>query len=236
MSIEGLRNLIHHESQRSQDRRSGHRMPCIVDSYRGDLHAVKVKLLPSESLTGWIQVETDQIGSLVAPNIGDPGWLEFHEGDRRAAVFVGSSHNDIFPPPQQIAAGERLTRTTFGSSLYFKNDGSITATDKKGASIVLNAGAITATDKSGSTATLDGNGGIALTPSGGTATINGNLAVTGAFSVANTHGVSAPCVITGNINLTGTLAASGDVTGNGHSLSNHEHADPQGGSTGPAVG
>jgi hypothetical protein len=233
--IEGIRNLIHHEVQRFLDRRM-RRSPCIVDGYRGDLHAVKVKLQPSGTLTGWIQIETDQIGSLIAPNIGDPGWLDFHEDDRRAAVFVGSNHNDSFPPPQQISAGERLVKTSFGSSLYFKNDGSIKAIDKNGASILLSAGAITATDKSGSTATLDGSGGITLTPSGGTATINGNLAVTGAFSVANTHGVSAPCVITGNINLTGALAASGDVTGNGHSLSGHVHSDPQGGTTGPAIG
>jgi len=129
--IEGLRDFIHNEVQRFLDRRM-RRTPCIVTGYRGDLHAVKVELQPSGTGTGWIQIETDQIGNLVAPNIGDPGWLEFHENDRRAAVFVGSNHNDLNPPSQPINAGERLTKTSFGSSIYFKNDGSVTVTDKAG--------------------------------------------------------------------------------------------------------
>lgn len=249
--MEGLRNQIHQEVQRVLDRRT-RRMPCIVDGYRGDLHAVKVKLQPSGNLSGWVQIETDQVGLLIAPNIGDPGWLEFHEDDRRAAVFVGSNHNDSFPPSQQIEAGEWFYKNKSGSTLYFKVDGSvtatdsqnatvqlkdgaITATDKDSASVAVSAGAITATDKSGSTCRLDGSGGIVLTPSGGTATIDGNLAVSGAFSVANTQGVSQPCTITGNINLTGTLAASGDVTGAGHSLSGHIHQAPNG-PTGAAIG
>jgi phage baseplate assembly protein gpV len=129
--MEAWRNFIHLEVQRFLDRRI-RKMPCIVTGYRGDLHAVKVELQPSGTQSGWIQVETDQVGNLVAPNIGDPGWLDFHEDDRRAAVFVGSNHNDLFPPPQAINAGERFTKTSFGSSVYLKNDGSVTVTDKAG--------------------------------------------------------------------------------------------------------
>lgn len=128
--MEGWRNLVHLEVQRFLDRRT-RKMPCIVTGYRGDLHAVKVELQPSGTASGWIQIETDQVGNLVAPNIGDPGWLDFHEDDRRAAVFVGSNHNDLNPPPVAINAGERLT-TVFGSTIYQKNDGSVTVTDKAG--------------------------------------------------------------------------------------------------------
>jgi hypothetical protein len=173
---------------------------------------------------------------MIAPNIGDPGWLEFHEADRRAAVFVGSNHNDNFPVPQQIAAGEWFYKNKAGQSFYFKGDGSITATDSAGGSVKLANGVVTSTDKSGSTATLDGNGGIALTPSGGNVTVNGNLVVTDTFNIQNTGGVTLPCNVTGNINLTGGINATGDIVGNGHSLSSHIHADPQGGDVGPPIG
>jgi hypothetical protein len=129
--MEGWRNLVHLEVQRFLDRRI-RRTPCVVTGYRGDLHAVKVELQPSGTGTGWIQVETAQVGLLIAPNIGDPGWLEFHENDRRAAVFVGSNHNDLNPPAKQIEAGEFYYQNKSGSSTYYKADGSITSTDKAG--------------------------------------------------------------------------------------------------------
>ncbi|MBV9984497.1 phage baseplate assembly protein V [Bradyrhizobium sp.] len=143
--LEGLRNFIHQEIQRALDRRM-RRLPCIVSAYNPSQHTVKVKLQPSGTETGWTQIEAPQVGWMVAPNIGDPGWLEFHEADRRAAVFVGSNHNDSFPPPQQIAAGEWFYKNKAGQSLYFKQDGSITATDK-----------------AGSTYQLDGTGNVAVT-------------------------------------------------------------------------
>jgi hypothetical protein len=134
--MEGLRNIIHLEVQRFLDRRI-RKTACTVTGYRGDLHAVKVIYQPSGQQSGWILVEVDQLGNLVAPNIGDPGWLDPHENDRRAMVFVGSNHNDLNPVPQPINAGERLTKTSFGSSIYFKNDGSVTVADKAGTTIVI---------------------------------------------------------------------------------------------------
>lgn len=133
MSItEGLRNLIHREVQRVLDRRS-RRTPCIVDSYDGTTHRVKVKLQPEGTLSGWMQIETATIGLLIAPNIGDPGWIEFHENDRRAGVFVASAHNNAKPPPLKISAGEFFYQQPgTNSSLYIKNDGSVTWTDKAG--------------------------------------------------------------------------------------------------------
>jgi phage baseplate assembly protein gpV len=143
--IESLRNFIHQEVQRALDRRM-RRIPCLVSAYNPSQHTVKVKLQPSGTETGWVQIETPQVGWVIAPSIGDPGWLEFHEADRRAAVFVGSNHNDNFPVPQQIAAGEFYYTNKAGQSLYFKSDGSITATDK-----------------AGSVYELDGTGNVSLT-------------------------------------------------------------------------
>jgi hypothetical protein len=162
--IEGLRNIIHSEVQRVLDRRA-RRMPCIVDGYRGDLHAVKVILQPTGTLTGWISIETNQIGLVIAPSVGDPGWIDFHENDRRAAVFVGSNHNDLNPVPKQIHAGEWYYQNKVGQSLYFKADGSITATDDEGALVRLLNGTFTVSDKSGTTVSGDGNGTAAVSAS-----------------------------------------------------------------------
>lgn len=159
--IEGLNDRAHKEAQRVMDRRM-RRTPVIVTAYRGDLHAIKGEIQPWGTPTGWIQVETDQVGNLVAPNIGDPGWLDFHEDDRRAAVFVGSNHNDLFPPPVQINAGERLTRV-FGSTVYQKNDGSVEISDSGGAMWVLRNGAGTFTDKIGTIIATDGEGNANVT-------------------------------------------------------------------------
>jgi hypothetical protein len=45
-------------------------------------------------------------------------------------------------------------------------------------------------------------------------------------------GTAASWNLTGDINVTGKITASGDVVGGGISLDNHTHPDPQGGSTG----
>lgn len=131
MFTEALRNMIHREALRVLDRRT-RRVPCIVDAYNPSQHTVKVKLQPEGTLTGWLQIETAQVGLQIAPSVGDPGWLEFHEADRRAAVFVGSNHNDLNQPPKQIQAGEFYYQNKAGSSIYFKADGSVTLTDKNG--------------------------------------------------------------------------------------------------------
>lgn len=157
MFTEALRNFIHREVLRVLDRRS-RRVPCLVDSYNPSQHTVKVKLQPEGTLTGWVQIQCDQVGWQIAPNIGDPGWIEFHEMDRRAAVFVASNHNDLNPPPAQIQAGEWRYQPKVGSGtfVYFKNDGSITLEDKAGSQVFL-----------------DGAGNIALNPKGGKVYVGG---------------------------------------------------------------
>ena len=167
MNIEALRNtFIFREVQRLLDRRA-RRMPCTVDSYDPSQHTVKVKLQPEGTPTGWLQIETAQIGLQIAPNIGDPGWLEFHEADLRAAVYVGSNHNDQNPPPAEIQAGEWRYQDKSGSSLYFKSDGSITATDKAGSTVVL---------KGDDTASITASGGLTINAD---VTVNGAVTATG---------------------------------------------------------
>lgn len=139
---EGLINLIHREVARVLDRRT-RRIPAIVDSWDGNTYSVKVKFQPEGTLSGWIPMETTQAskgnsGHHIAPNINDHGWVEFHEDDREAAIFVAATFNDKFPP-FNIAAGEHYYKQpNTGATYYFKNDGSVTVTDKAGNSIVMN--------------------------------------------------------------------------------------------------
>lgn len=139
MNFEALRNLIHREVLRVLDRRT-RPMPCIVDAYDPNTFTVKVRLQPSDTLTGWIQIKQEATGNLfgvqIAPNIGDPGWLEFHEDDPRAAIFAGTVSNQKFPA-MVIQAGEMMWKTKWGQSIYLKADGSLTLTDK--ASTIIKA-------------------------------------------------------------------------------------------------
>jgi len=166
VSIEALRNIIHREVQRVLDRRT-RRTPCIVDGYNGATHTVKVRLQPENTLTGWMQIEEPQAGELHAPNNGDFGWIEFHENDRRAGTFVAAVHNNNAPPPKQIIAGEYYKQMSSGQSIYFKNDGSITLTDKAG-TIIASDGAGNATVTASIAVTVKapainlGNGGTLL--------------------------------------------------------------------------
>lgn len=152
MSWEALRNSVVREVLRALDRRT-RRVPVAVDSYNPQLHAVKLKLQPEDTLTGWVPIQPLQTGNgfgfHVAPNVNDHGWLEFHEADRRAGVFVGGTFNDLFQPVE-VQAGEWLYKHKSGSSLYFKDDGSVVMTDKGGA-----------------TATFDGTGTIVVAPAAG---------------------------------------------------------------------
>ena len=144
---EALRNLIHREVLRVLDRRR-RRTPCIVDSYSPELHAVKVRLQPEDTISGWLQIDQlatgDSFGVQTAPNIGDPGWAEFHEADGRAGNFVAAVSNDKFPPVP-IQAGEFLVKTKWGGLLYFKNDGTFTIDNGNGAKLVFDGSQIQVT-------------------------------------------------------------------------------------------
>lgn len=176
------------------------RVACVVDAYNPEQHTVKVRRQPEDELTGWVQIETPQVGFMAAPNIGDPGWLEFHGDDYNAPVFVGSNHNDLFPPPQQIAAGELFYKNKSGSSLYFKKDGSVTATDKAGASW-----------------TLDGSGNFTIMlPSGGKISVSGGNG--GSLSVDGSGNVLVVPALGGNVFLGGSGGSAEAIARNGDSV------------------
>jgi lipopolysaccharide export system protein LptA len=64
-------------------------------------------------------------GNHMPPEIGEQGWLEFHEHDREAATFTHSSFNDQ-APPVMTQAGEWQYVSPWGHTFYHKQDGSLT--------------------------------------------------------------------------------------------------------------
>lgn len=142
---EALVNIVHREVLRVMHRNT-RRTPVIVDGYDPITHAAKFKLMPDSVdtavITGWVPLHTPQTGNNfgwhMPPNIGDHGWLDFHESDREGATFTGAAFNDKFKPVV-TQAGELQYITKWGHVLYFKNDGTLTIKDKAGTnSIVMN--------------------------------------------------------------------------------------------------
>jgi hypothetical protein len=131
-AVESLVNLIHREVTRVMARNT-RRTPAVVDSWDPDTYAAKYKLMPDSAdqavITGLISHHTPQTGKgfgwHFAPNIGDHGYLEFHEDDREAAFSSGGTFNDMFKPVR-TQAGETQYISKWGHVLYFKDDGSVT--------------------------------------------------------------------------------------------------------------
>lgn len=59
------------------------------------------------------------------PEIGEQGWLEFHDDDREAATWSHSSYNDN-AKPVKTQAGEWQYISPWGHVIYHKQDGSLT--------------------------------------------------------------------------------------------------------------
>lgn len=167
---EAIANIVHREVLRVLHRNT-RRTPVVVDSYDPATYAAKFKLMPDSVdqavITGWIPLNTSQTGNNYGwhhpPNIGDHGWLEFHEDDREAAFFTAATFNDQLKP-LQTQPGELQYQTIWGHVIYAKQDGSLTL-------------------KNG---TKSGSGGTAKNPPSGSSTqgsividSSGNITITG---------------------------------------------------------
>jgi phage baseplate assembly protein gpV len=101
---------------------------AIVDAYDPATFSVKVRVQPSNVLSGWIPVASCFVGNgwgmLAAPSIGDMVRVDFQEGDLNAGVMGAGFFNDIDRPPS-VQAGEFLLKHASGSLLKFNNDGTV---------------------------------------------------------------------------------------------------------------
>ena len=171
------------------------------------------------------------------------GTLETHDNTPRLAEYGFASNP---PPGSDVAllfiAGDRsrgLVIATGNQAARLKNlqPGEAALYDNTGKWVWLKAAGIEI-EAAGQPVTVSGASTVTVNATG-TVTINapdtkilGTLEVTGvatvgALAATGTAGASA---VAGNLNITG-----GDVTADTISLKNHDHADPQGGVSGPAL-
>jgi len=100
----------------------------IVSSYDPDHFAVKVRLQPQDTETGWIPIKTLQVGAgwgiYAAPQVGDPCSVEFQEGDGDVGRVSGFLPNDEDRPPS-VPAGEIWLVHKIGAFIKLQTDGTL---------------------------------------------------------------------------------------------------------------
>jgi len=139
----------------------------------------------SAVITGWIPLGTPKTGPMqqsgssgagqqangssqtygwhMPPEVGEFGWLEFHEDDREAATFVASNYHDKWKP-METQPGEWQYVTKYGHTIYFKNDGSVTIKNgNKKAQSTGQAGSSDTQDSKQSTINIDTDGNVTVT-------------------------------------------------------------------------
>lgn len=137
--MEGLLDVIRREVFRVLARHT-RETAGIVTGWDPKAHAVKVKLQPEGVETGWIPLRTLQTGSShglhIAPSVGDPLAVAFHEDDREAGTIMGAFFTDKHPPVE-VKEGEYLYRHKSKAEFYFKEDGTVWIKGKGGDTSVL---------------------------------------------------------------------------------------------------
>jgi phage baseplate assembly protein V len=98
----------------------------LVSSYDPDNYAVKVRLQPSDTETGWISITALMAGAgfgvYFGPAIGDQAVMAFQEGSVEAGVCLGFLPSDTAQPPH-VPSGEGLIQHKDGALLHFKPSG-----------------------------------------------------------------------------------------------------------------
>lgn len=171
------------------------------------------------------------------PDIGEDVLCLFRSDGFEDGVIIGSFYSGEVTPPESNAdrrtvvfkdgtricydrAAHTLTVTIAGTEIVFdQQKGSITVPD----SVTVNC--TTATIHASKSVTIDAPDTFFT----GNITVQGLIAGQGGFTVTGGGGVVANC----DIQLNGTLTATGDVVASGISLNSHTHTAPHGETTGP---
>lgn len=171
------------------------------------------------------------------PDIGEDVLCLFRSDGFEDGVIIGSFYSGEVTPPESNAdrrtvvfkdgtricydrAAHTLTVTIAGTEIVFdQQKGSITVPD----SVTVNC--TTATVNASSSVTINSPD----TTCTGNLTVEGLINGQGGFTVTGGGGVVANC----NIQLNGSMSATGDVVASDISLNSHTHTAPHGETTGP---
>lgn len=113
------------------DRGQGQARFGVVASLDAARHAVRVRLMPEDVLSGWLPVLSPWVGAgwgmFCPPVPGDQVLVVAQEGEAEHGVVVGGCFSDPRPPPAG-APGELVLRHASGTTLRLANDGTVRVT------------------------------------------------------------------------------------------------------------
>lgn len=124
-------NRLQNEMRLQAMRAAGQTAHCkfgLVDAYDPGAYAVKVKLMPDETITGWLPIKSpfagNGFGLQFGPTVGIEALVVFAEGDIESGCVVAFGFNDE-DRPLPVPSGEAWLTHSSGSLLKFHQDGSI---------------------------------------------------------------------------------------------------------------
>ena len=227
MTASRLLNSLRAQSQMAAQGRGSMRLG-LVTSYDPATYSVKVSMQPDNVESGWVPLAAQAVGNgwgiLTPPAIGDQILVLMQDSDPEAGVAAWCLFNNVDVPPA-VPTGEFWMVHKTGSYLKFLTDGSVAMNVAKnltasvtGTTQITATGAVTLTTQSDVTATIAGK-------------LSASVSGTGTLSASSWS-------ITGNVSLNGTFTSTGDVVGNGHSLTSHVHGGVSSGAsnTGTSIG
>jgi uncharacterized protein involved in type VI secretion and phage assembly len=165
--MHAILNIMRREAERTTSQWARKRIG-IVDAYDPSHYAVKVRIQPENTLTGWVPVMSPWVGNgwglFAGPSPGDVVEVDFQEGGKEAG-FAGLRFFSTVTKPLPVPSGEYWLVHQSGAYVKLTNDGKLNLQDASGASLVL--------DNNG-TATLTAN-----------LLVNGTITATGDISDQN---------------------------------------------------
>jgi phage baseplate assembly protein V len=112
-----------------------------ITSFDPNTFTARVMLQPDNILTGWLQVSCPWIGNgwgmFAPPNIGDLVDVLYTNSDIQSGVIALRSYNQV-NKPLPVVSGEFWLVHAKGGFFKLTNDGKVSISDGKGATLTLN--------------------------------------------------------------------------------------------------